>query len=104
MNNNHIFDEYIAFPTKEYDDVLFSELIKLLGGVDRFELCFELEFPMNEEGTEVLNKPPKPFESTEPLKSGKNYRFTVKNNNKDEDEVIFFLNGKERSRKNIYEK
>ena len=101
MNNDHIFDEYIQFPTKEYDEVLFSELIKLLGGVDRFEICFELEFPMNEEGTEILNKPPKPFESTEPLKTGKNYRFTVKTSNKDEDEIIFFLNGKERSRKNI---
>lgn len=58
---------------------------------------------MNEAGTEILNKPPRRFESTKPLKSGKNYRFTVKNNNKDEDEIIFLLNGKERSRK-IYEK
>jgi hypothetical protein len=46
MSNHTTFDEYIAFPTKEYDEVLFSNLIKLLGGVDRFEMCFELEFPV----------------------------------------------------------
>jgi hypothetical protein len=101
MNNYTTFDEYIAFPTKEYYEVLFSDLIKLLGGVDRFELCFELEFPMTKNGSEILNEPPTPFESPEPLKSGKNYRFTIKVN--DEDEIIFFINGKERSRKTIQE-
>ncbi len=101
MSNHTTFDEYIAFPAKEYDEVLFSDLIKLLGGVDRFELCFELEFPMVENGSEILNEPPTPFESPEPLKSGKNYRFTIKVN--DEDEIIFFINGKERSRKTIQE-
>jgi hypothetical protein len=101
MSNLTTFDEYIAFPTKEYYEVLFSDLIKLLGGVDRFELCFELEFPIREDGLVILNEPPTPFESSEPLKSGKNYRFTIKVN--DEDEIIFFINGKERSRKTIQE-
>ena len=91
-----IFEEYLEFPMSPYDETNFNKLHKLLGSVEAIETAFELSFETNEEESEILNQPPTLWDQADPLIAGKNYRFTVKVVN---DEVIFFINGKERSRR-----
>ena len=91
-----IFDDYIEFPMSPYDETVFGRVIKLLGSVEHFEDAFQLQFPENESGSEILNEPPTLFDSIDPLIAGKSYRFSIK---AIKGQIIFFINGKERSRR-----
>lgn len=89
-----IFDEYIAFPLAEYDEVLFGKLVKLLGSVEEVEEAFQLHFPENEEGSAILGGSPTLYDAVDPLPTGKGHRFTIKVG---KGIVRFFVNCKLRS-------
>jgi len=73
-----IFDEYIAFPLAEYDEVLFGKLVKLLGSIEEVEEAFQLYFPENDKGSEINGDAPTLYDEVEPLARGKGHRFTIK--------------------------
>jgi hypothetical protein len=110
------------FPaTSEYDLGTFDRLRKLLGSVEDIECSFAIEFSCGDgkylsdlntkeeiekyDGNVCLLTPPrfniiKMSQMSEQMKSNKDYLFTVKYNPKTE-EQIFYINRKERSRKEI---
>ena len=116
------FDAYMKFPaTSEYDLGTLDRLYKLLGSVEDIECSFAIEFSCGDgkylsdlntkeeiemyDGNVCLLTPPrlnviKMSMLPEQMKSGKDYRFTVKYNPKTEEQV-FYINSKERSRKEI---
>ena len=116
------FDAYMKFPaTSEYDLGTFDRLRKLLGSVEEVECSFAIEFSCGDgkylsdlntkeeiekyDGKVCLLTPPrlnviKMSMLPEQMKAGKDYRFTVKYNHKTEQQ-IFYINSKERSRKEI---
>ena len=116
------FDAYMKFPaTSEYDLGTFDRLRKLLGSVEEVECSFAIEFSCGDgkylsdlntkeeiekyDGNVCLLTPPrlnviKMSMLPEQMRAGKDYRFTVKYNPKTE-EQIFYINSKERNRKEI---
>ena len=116
------FDAYMKFPaTSEYDLGTLDRLYKLLGSVEDIECSFAIEFSCGDgkylsdlntkeeiemyDGNVCLLTPPrlnviKMSMLPEQMKSGKDYRLTVKYNPKTEEQV-FYINSKERSRKEI---
>jgi hypothetical protein len=116
------FDAFMKFPaTSEYDLGTFDRLHKLLGSVEDIECSFAIEFSCGDakymsrlhtkeeiekyDGKVCLLTPPR-FHSIkmsmlpEQMKPNKDYLFTVKYNPKTE-EQIFYINKKERNRKEI---
>jgi hypothetical protein len=116
------FDAYMNFPaTSEYDLGTFDRLRKLLGSVEDIECSFAIEFSCGDgkylsdlntkeeiekyDGNVCLLTPPrlnviKMSQVPEQMKSGKDYRFTVKYNHKTEQQILL-INGKERNRLDI---
>jgi hypothetical protein len=116
------FDAWMRFPvTSEYDHGTFDRLHKLLGSVEDIEYSFAIEFSCGDgkylsdldtkeeiekyDGNVCLLTPPrlnviKMSQMPEQMKPNKDYLFTVKYNPKTE-EQIFYINRKERSRKEI---
>jgi hypothetical protein len=112
-----VFDEYLQFPENEWTALQVDKLIKLLQGVEGIEIDFEIEFSCGNgkflrdlEGTEeelkydgkvCLKSLPRFADTKELFKPNKEYRFTIKVFGEDgEEEVRFYINGKERSRRN----
>jgi hypothetical protein len=116
------FDAYMNFPaTSEYDLGTFDRLRELLGSVEDIEYSFAIEFSCGDgkylsdldtkeeiekyDGNVCLLTPPrfniiKMSQMPEQMKPNKDYLFTVKYNPKTE-EQIFYINRKERNRKEI---
>jgi hypothetical protein len=116
------FDAWMRFPViSEYDHGTFDRLHKLLGSVEDIECSFAIEFSCGDrkylsdldtkeeiekyDGNVCLLTPPrlnviKMSQMPEQMKPNKDHLFTVKYNPKTE-EQIFYINRKERSRKEI---
>lgn len=120
-------DVYLRFPANDWTEQQFDKLAKYFSGVEDIENSFEIEFSCGEgkyiedfyqwsdneealvctitdeelerlDGNVCLQHPPRFRETNEPLKLNKDYRFTVKYNDRTE-EAVFYLNSKEVNRK-----
>jgi hypothetical protein len=120
-------DVYLRFPADVWEEVQYNKLHKACGSVEHIEQAFGIEFSCGEgkyledfyqwsdneealvctvtdeelerlDGNVSLKEPPRFAESKELFELNKPYRFTIKYSEKAE-ESVFYLNGKEVSRK-----
>jgi hypothetical protein len=97
MSTLTIYEETLKFPMSSDDEVLFNKLVRLLGSVERVEECFQLEFQLEEEGSDIsLYDPPRLYESVDYFYTNKPYKFTIKQIGENEGEIKYFINNKVR--------
>jgi hypothetical protein len=120
-------DLYLSFPLSSWQEEDYAELHKACGSVEDIEENFDIEFSCGDgkylsdlwawsesgdslkakvadeellkyDGNVCTDHPPRDRQTGTAFKLNKSYRFTIKYSEKTE-EAIFYLGGKERSRK-----
>jgi hypothetical protein len=114
-----IFDSYLTFPASDWVEKEFDKLTKLSTCVEGVEIDFDIDLSCGDgkflpdledtpeeleyDGKVCLKSVPRFRDTKELFKPNKDYRFTIKVYGEDDDEEIrFYINGKERSRRNDY--
>lgn len=116
--SNTVFDIYLMFPLTEDQESDYNELYKACGSVEHIEQAFDIEFSCGNglylsdieddekllhqyDGEVCTDSMPRHQVDGKEFKPGKNYRFTIKYLEQDE-ELVYYLNGKETFRKPSY--
>lgn len=114
--SNIVFDAYLSFPADEWVEKQIDKLAKLSSCIEGVEIDFDIELScgndkflpdledtpeeLEYDGKVCLQSVPRFRDTKELFKINKEYRFTIKVFGDDEEEVRFYINGKERSRRN----
>lgn len=113
-----IFDAYLSFPASEWVEKKVDKLHKLSNCIEGVEIDFDIELScgdgkflsdledteeeLNYDGKVCLQSVPRFRDTKQLFKPNKEYRFTVKVYGDDDEEVRFYINGRERSRRTNY--
>jgi hypothetical protein len=113
-----IFDSCLMFPACDWVEKEFDRLVKLCNCVEAVEIDFDIELSCGDDkflsdledtpeeleydGKVCLKSAPRFRDTKKLFKLDRDYRFTVKVFGDDDEEVRFYINGKERSRKTNY--
>lgn len=109
------FDEYLSFPASREVEEHLDYLTKLSRSIEGVEQDFDIEFSCGDnkylsdlenseteflkyDGNVCTQSVPRFRDTNEQFKPNKPYRFTIRVS-ADEEEVVFYINGKERSRR-----
>lgn len=116
--SNTVFDVYLMFPLTEDQEPDFEELYKACGSIEHIEEAFDIEFScgndlylsdveddekllLQYDGEVCTNSMPRHRIGGKTFEPSKNYRFTIKYLEQDE-ELVYYLNNKETFRKAPY--
>lgn len=116
--SNTVFDIYLVFPLTPDQEEDFTALYKACGSIEHIEQAFDIEFSCGDDlylsdiedddalldkydGEVCTTSMPRHQVDGIVFKPGKNYRFTIKYLEQDE-ELVFYLNNKETFRKPSY--
>ena len=116
--SNTVFDIYLMFPLTPDQESDYNELYKACGSVEHIEQAFDIEFSCGDglylsdiedddalvdkyDGEVCTDSMPRHQVDGIEFKPGKNYRFTIKYLERDE-ELVYYLNNKETFRKPSY--
>lgn len=116
---NAAFDAHLSFPASDWVNKQIDTLQKLCRSIEGVEIDFDIEFSCGNnlylsdiedddalvdryDGEVCTESVPRFRDTNQPFKPGKDYRFTIKVYGEDEEEVRFYINGKERSRRTNY--
>ncbi len=112
------FDIYLMFPLTPDQEQDFDDLYKACGSIEHIEEAFDMEFSCGDglypsdiedddklvaryDGKVCTDSMPRHRSDGKEFKPFKNYRFTIKYVERDE-ELVYYLNGKETFRQDSY--
>lgn len=113
-----VLDVYLSFPMPPEQEEDFVELHKACGSIEHIEEAFDIDFSCGDnkylpdiednhdelakyDGNTCTDSVPRERNDGKVFKPHKDYRFSIKYSERDE-ELVFFLNNKETFRKNAY--